>query len=95
MGLDPAAAAAWAPPPPADDPAAVLLEEVVAPVALFLALRTQWRRAGLDGRMVGLDYAAARSVAEWQGMTVDAALLNDLMVLEAAALAELHRPEAG
>lgn len=55
-------------------------------VRLFVACSTQWRRAGLQGVPVGLDYAALIAVAPALGVAVDAELLDDIRILEAAAL---------
>lgn len=64
-------------------------------VEVFLALSTQWRRAGLAGAVVGLDYAAlpptlwmmARRLVPAQRAT----LFQDLQIMEGAALEVLSR----
>lgn len=53
-------------------------------VTLFFRLQTQWR-LGASGA-TGLDYHAARMVAETVGLTWDAFLLDDLQILESEAL---------
>ena len=59
---------------------------------MFLRLQTQWRvAAGLGGLMfVGLDYAAARWLFEVHDVADPAAMLDDLAVIERAALAALN-----
>jgi hypothetical protein len=55
-------------------------------VRLFLAAETQWRRAGMGGRPTGLDYPAVAMVAGVLGLTLDAALLGQVKVIEVEAL---------
>ena len=55
-------------------------------VRLFVACSTQWRRAGLQGAPVGLDYAALIAVAPALGVAVDAEVLDDIRILEGEAL---------
>ncbi len=51
---------------------------------LFVAMATQWRRAGMAGMPAGLDYAALPVVAAALGMTLDAELLARLRAMEDA-----------
>lgn len=51
---------------------------------LFMACRTQWRTT-MHGRL-GLDYLAMDWVARRMDLEVDAALLDDIQVMEDAAL---------
>lgn len=53
---------------------------------LFLAMGTQWRRAGMVGLPVGLDYRPLEMVAGALSVAIDAALLRRLRVLEDAVL---------
>jgi hypothetical protein len=56
---------------------------------VFLGLETQWRRAGLGGVAVGLDYGALPVVAGCLGIPTDADLLARLKVLEGAAISAM------
>ncbi|MBX9702389.1 MAG: DUF1799 domain-containing protein [Acetobacteraceae bacterium] len=62
-------------------------------VRVFVAMDTQWRRAGMTGIPCGLDYAAIPPVAGMLGVAADADLLARLQVLEAEALTAMaeHR----
>lgn len=53
---------------------------------VFLSLATQWRRAGMEGVRVGMDYPSVPVVAGPMGVAVDADLLARLRVLEGEAL---------
>ena len=53
---------------------------------IFLAMDTQWRRAGMAGVASGLDYAVLPVVAAALALTLDADLLARLRILEGAAL---------
>lgn len=62
---------------------------------IFFAMGTQWRRAGLSGTPVGLDYAALPVVCRAHRRRLDAALLARLQVIEVAAVdAMLERSRA-
>lgn len=52
----------------------------------FLLCATQWRRAGMDGIPVGMDYAGVESAARMAGVVMTARLFGDLRVMELAAL---------
>jgi hypothetical protein len=56
------------------------------PVLLFLALGTQWRRAGLAGERAGLDYAAVEPTARMMEVKMTPRLLADLRMMEQEAL---------
>lgn len=60
-------------------------------VALFLAMGTQWRRCGVTGRAIGLEYAAVPATASLSAIAMTPALFADLQLMEAAALKELLR----
>jgi len=64
-------------------------------VEVFLALSTQWRRAGLAGVAVGLDYAAVAPTLWMMGRRLPpaqrATLFEDLQVMEGAALEVMSR----
>lgn len=53
---------------------------------LFLAMETQWRRAGMTGVATGLDYAVLPAVAGFNGLTLNADLFARLRIIEGAAL---------
>lgn len=53
---------------------------------MFLAMGTQWRRAGMGGVPTGLDYAALPAVCRAHRQHLDAALLGRLQVIEVAAV---------
>lgn len=53
---------------------------------LFLAMGTQWRRAGMAGLPLGLDYAVLPIVGGALDIAIDAPLLRRLRVLEDAML---------
>ena len=55
-------------------------------MTVFLDCGTQWRRAGLAGVPVGLDYSAARIVARAHRVRWGATILAKLQILESAAL---------
>lgn len=63
-----------------------VLPENRAAVLLFVALGTQWRRAGVDGIRVGLDYTAIGPTAGLMGQEMSPRLFADLRTLEQAAL---------
>lgn len=58
-------------------------------VQLFIVLSTQWR-VGMAGA-VGLDYAAVKAVFEIHGVEDAASMLDDIRVMEAAALEEMRK----
>ncbi|MBF0093992.1 MAG: DUF1799 domain-containing protein [Alphaproteobacteria bacterium] len=59
-------------------------------VEVFLAMSTQWRRAGMDGVTVGLDYAALPATLWAMGRrllpSARSSLFADLQIMEYAAL---------
>ncbi len=57
---------------------------------IFLAMDTQWRRAGMAGIATGLDYAVLSVVAGALAIGLDADLLARLRVLEGAALTAMY-----
>ncbi|GAB0058049.1 hypothetical protein SIID45300_02389 [Candidatus Magnetaquicoccaceae bacterium FCR-1] len=61
-------------------------EENFEPVNLFLLCATQWRRAGMDGIPVGLDYIAVDAAARMAGIVITPRLFDDVRVMEMAAL---------
>lgn len=54
-------------------------------VRVFLAMGTQWRRAGMSGLPVGLDYAALPAVAGALDIPADEPLLARIRVMESEA----------
>lgn len=58
----------------------------------FLAVSTQWRAVGGLGpaRFIGLDYAAARTGLDAEGIEVTPALWADLRLIELGALEALN-----
>lgn len=60
---------------------------------MFLRLQTQWRvSAGMGGAsFIGLDYGAARWLFELHQVKDPVAMLDDLAVIEGAALSALNK----
>lgn len=58
---------------------------------LFFAVATQWRTVFTT--VIGLDYAAVRTVAEWRRIEISLELFKDLQVMEQAALSKLNKPK--
>ncbi len=56
---------------------------------LFLAMETQWRRAGMSGVATGLDYSVLPAVAGLAGLALNADIFARLRILEGAALAAM------
>lgn len=56
---------------------------------VFVAMGTQWRRAGMTGIETGLDYAALPAVCGALAVPLDEELLGRVAVLEAAALSAM------
>lgn len=71
--------------PPAPEMVEVMPENWGA-MRIFLAMDTQWRRAGMAGVATGLDYAVLPVVAAALALALDADLLARLRILEGAAL---------
>lgn len=63
-------------------------------VRLFLAMQTQWRRAGMTGVPTGLDYAALPVAARALRLRLTGDVLRRLQVIEAEALAALAEARA-
>lgn len=63
-----------------------LWQENVSSLALFVACSTQWRRAGMSGVPVGLDYAGVDAAARMTGVEITPARFADLQIMEMAAL---------
>lgn len=76
--------------PPAPEMVEVMPENWGA-MRIFLAMQTQWRRAGLSGIACGLDYAALPVVAGALAVALDADLLARLRIAEGAALVAMAR----
>lgn len=55
-------------------------------ITLFMALATQWDRAGAIGARVGLKYEVVPFVAEQIGVELNTSRFFGLRVMEAAAL---------
>lgn len=53
---------------------------------LFVALSTQWRRAGMTGARSGLDYTAIAATAALAGIETGPDLLERLQVMEGEVL---------
>ncbi|MBF0418307.1 MAG: DUF1799 domain-containing protein [Magnetococcales bacterium] len=47
---------------------------------------TQWRRAGMDGIPVGLDYIAMEAAARMAGIVITPRLFDDVRVMEMSVL---------
>jgi hypothetical protein len=72
-----------------EPPAVEVMPENWGAVRVFVAMGTQWRRAGTAGLPVGLDYAALPPVAGALDVVVDADLLARLRLMETTASAAL------
>ncbi len=68
------------------DPGLELWPECLPAVEVFMACRTQWRVAGMDGMRTGLDYAAVEAVMRMRRVRGKADCLSDVMVIEHAVL---------
>jgi len=68
------------------DTEAAIWPENWGAVRVFAAMSTQWRRAGMAGVPVGLDYAVLPVVAAAHGVACDGDLLARLAMIESAAL---------
>lgn len=55
-------------------------------VRLFVALSTQWRRAGMTGARTGLDYAAIAPTAALTGIETDPETMQRLQFMEGEVL---------
>jgi hypothetical protein len=64
-----------------------ILPENWPAVSVFTAMSTQWRRAGMSGVPVGLDYAALPAVCAALDHRLDGELLTRITMIECAALA--------
>ena len=51
-----------------------------------MSLSTQWRRAGLTGVRIGLDYGAIPATAQLLGVDLTEDRFHDIRVMESAAL---------
>lgn len=69
-----------------------LWPENVASVDLFLAIETQWHRAGMDGSPTGLDYAGVAAAMQLRGDPPR--LFDDLQVMEREFLAIMSQQRA-
>lgn len=65
-----------------------------ASAALFLALGTQWRMAGMAGVLTGLDYAAIEPAARMLSIPLDARRFADLRLMEGEAITVMARRAA-
>jgi hypothetical protein len=70
-------------------PGLAIWPENWAAVRAMAAMATQWRRAGMAGIEVGLDYAVLPVVCAALALTLDEDLLGRIRVMEAAALSAL------
>lgn len=68
-----------------------IAEEDAQLVALFLALRTQWRWHPMIGQRLGIEYAAIAPTAQLLGIALTPAMMTDLREMENAALDEFAR----
>lgn len=70
---------------------------IVKTVKLFIDLRTQWLRAGMDGQRVGMNYEVLFRVMDRMGLD-DAAWIemwDDIRTLEDEALATMREASDG
>lgn len=59
---------------------------------MFMRVQTQWRTTPMDG-VIGLDYSAVRWLFELHPPDDPAAMLDDLQVMESAALKAMQPKE--
>ena len=71
---------------PADAPVELKEDEEALTVALFLAMGTQWRTAGMAGVRVGLDYSQIDATAQLCGVEMSPARFGQLREMEIEAL---------
>lgn len=57
-----------------------------AAVRLYLACLTQWRRGGMNGQKIGLDYVAVEITARAKGIELNKENFEGLQVMEAESL---------
>ena len=69
-----------------------LWPENVASVDLYLAVETQWQRAGMDGTPTGLDYAGVAAAMQLRGDPPHR--FDDIQVLEREFLAIMSQQRA-
>jgi hypothetical protein len=63
-----------------------VLPENLEAVRLFCAASTQWRRAGMGGVPLGLEYPGLESAARMMGVGMTPELFESVRVMEFAAL---------
>ncbi|MBF0095163.1 MAG: DUF1799 domain-containing protein [Alphaproteobacteria bacterium] len=73
------------PPGKAKEPFPVFPENRAA-VDLFLWCETQWRRAGMDGAVVGLDYLTLMEIARVVGTPMTPKVLRQIKIMEMNAM---------
>ena len=78
--------------PPAPDEDFGVSTENWPTVEMFLRVQTQWRTS--MGGVIGLDYAAVAWVLKLYGIEDQRSLLEDLQVMEAAAMRVMNKQEA-
>jgi hypothetical protein len=74
-----------------DDEDFAVLPENELSLRVFLALGTQWRRDGMSGRVLGLNYQAAASVMDMLKVADREMVFEDVRAMELAALAVLNK----
>lgn len=67
-----------------------VLPEAVDTIRLFLALGTQWRFAGMDGKPTGLIYGSVEPVARMAGIELTEQRFEGLRIMEAEALSAVR-----
>lgn len=67
-----------------------ILEENAETVALFIQLATQWKVTGFGG-VLGLDYVAVEATMNMVGTENRKQMLEDLQIMEMAALRVLNK----
>jgi hypothetical protein len=66
-----------------------LWEELWPAVVLFMRCQTQWRAT--SGGVLGLDYGVLLQLAPVYGVTVNAAMMDDIQAMELHAREQLNR----
>lgn len=78
-----------------EEPPVEVWSENEAAVLTFLAMDTQWRRAGMSGIPTGLDYTVLPVVCRAHRRRLDANLLGRLGVIETAAITAMLERRRG
>jgi len=73
------------------DPDFEVLEDNWQPLQVFLNCATQWRYAGMDGHLVGIDYSALQAVLSMMQVEDVSAVFQSVQLIEQGALKQLAK----